>query len=88
MPQLADSVKKVTVDGKEIYLVGTAHVSLESVDDVRNTAEAVKPDSVCIELCQGRYKTMTDPDSWKKMDIFNTLPKTFIKLENQNSNTN
>ena len=71
--ELSSSVHHLIVQGRDVYLVGTAHVSAKSVEDVRNTADAVKPDSVCIELCQGRYKMMTDPDSWKKMDIFKVI---------------
>ena len=67
---LSDSVVHVTVDGREVYLVGTAHVSKESVDDVRETVEAVKPDSIAVELCAGRHKAMMQKDAWKNMDIF------------------
>ena len=49
--QLPESVKHITVDGRDIYLVGTAHVSKESVEDVRMTIEALKPDTVAVELC-------------------------------------
>ena len=73
MTELADSVKKVTVDGREIYLVGTAHVSQESVDDVRNTVEAVDPDSIAIELCEPRLRSMVEKDHWEKMDIFKVI---------------
>ena len=37
-------------DGKEVYLVGTAHISQESAALVRNVIRAVKPDTVMIEL--------------------------------------
>ena len=67
---LPDSVAHITLDGKNIYLVGTAHVSKESVDDVRETIESIKPDTICVELCPARHKSMTQQDSWKKMDIF------------------
>jgi pheromone shutdown protein TraB len=70
---LPESVSHITIDDKEIYLVGTAHISKESVDDVKTTIKAVLPDSVCIELCESRYSVMTDPDSWKKMDIFKII---------------
>jgi len=54
---LPESVSHITLDGKNIYLVGAAHVSKESVDDVRKTVEAVKPDTICVELCSARHKT-------------------------------
>jgi len=66
-------VRKVRVGEKELYLVGTAHLSKESVDDVRATVEAVRPDSVCVELCESRYKAIVQRDAWKKMDIFKVI---------------
>lgn len=71
--QLADTVTHVNVDGKDVYLVGTAHVSKESVDDVRNTVLAVKPNSICTELCEARCRAMVEKDNWKKMDIFKVV---------------
>lgn len=70
---LPASVRPVTVDGKRIYLVGTAHVSRESVRDVRETIEIVKPDAVCVELCEGRYQAIVRREAWKKMDIFKII---------------
>ncbi|MBE9502666.1 MAG: TraB/GumN family protein [Proteobacteria bacterium] len=66
---LPDSVKRVEVDGKEIFLLGTAHVSKESVEDVRKAAEALKPDTICVELCPARHKSIIMKDAWKQMNI-------------------
>ncbi len=71
--ELPSSVDHVVVDGKDVYLVGTAHVSKESVEDVRTTVEAVKPDTICVELCDGRLKAMTQRDAWKKMNVFKVI---------------
>ena len=70
---LPQRVSHITLGEKSIYLIGTAHVSQESVDDVRKTVEAVKPDSICIELCKGRYETLTKKDAWKQMNIFKII---------------
>lgn len=70
---LAKSVKHVTLDGRDIYLVGTAHISKESVADVHQTVEQIDPDTICVELCDARYKSMRNPENWKKMDIFQIL---------------
>ncbi len=72
---LPDRVSVITVDNRQIYLVGTAHVSQESVDDVRSTVEQVNPDTICIELCDARHKAITQKDSWKKMDIVKVIKK-------------
>ncbi len=70
---LPQSVQQLDVDGKEVFLVGTAHVSKESVDDVRKTIESVHPDSVCVELCHARFKTMVEKAAWEKMNIFRVI---------------
>eukprot|EP00887_Chlorella_sp_A99_P002758 scaffold6.g2758.t1 len=41
-------------NGAEIYLVGTAHVSKASAQEVRDTIRLVRPDAVMVELCAGR----------------------------------
>jgi pheromone shutdown-related protein TraB len=47
----------------QIIIIGTAHVSEQSVREVKETIEREKPDIVAVELDQNRYKGMTDPDS-------------------------
>ena len=71
--ELPQSVQQLHVDGKEVFLVGTAHVSKESVDDVRKTIEGIRPDSVCVELCHARFKTMVEKAAWEKMNIFRVI---------------
>jgi len=67
------SCTHIVANGKDIYLVGTAHVSRESVEDVKTSVAAVKPDTICIELCEARYRAMANRDSWRKMDIFKVI---------------
>jgi pheromone shutdown-related protein TraB len=67
--RLPERVTHVRVDDKDVYLVGTAHISKDSVDDVRTTVEQVRPDTICIELCKARHQAMTQADNWRKMDI-------------------
>ncbi len=43
--ELPGGVTQTELDGKTIYLVGTAHVSKESVQDVRSTIASVQPDT-------------------------------------------
>ena len=40
--------------GARVYLVGTAHFSKESCEDVRRVIEATQPDIVLLELCKAR----------------------------------
>ena len=70
---LPASVHHVSIDGKNIYLVGTAHVSKKSVEDVSNTIDTIKPDTICVELCAARHKAIIQRDNWKKMNIFKII---------------
>ena len=41
-----------------IFLIGTAHVSQRSAEDVHRVAAAVQPDAVVVELCRSRQAVM------------------------------
>jgi pheromone shutdown-related protein TraB len=43
-----------------IRLVGTAHVSKDSVDLVRSEIEGWNPDIVAVELCESRFKALSE----------------------------
>ncbi len=77
---LPSSAEKIVVGNREIYLVGTAHVSMKSVEDVSAVVAAVNPDAVCIELCQGRMNSIRDRDAWRKMDIFKVIKEKKVPL--------
>lgn len=44
--------------GGSVRIVGTAHVSHESVDEVRESIAEYEPDVVAVELDQGRYRQL------------------------------
>lgn len=50
-------------NGSVVYLVGTAHFSEQSQEDVAQVINAVKPDVVVIELCQSRHSILTIDES-------------------------
>ena len=81
---LSENVTVLEHEGRTIYLIGTAHVSQASVDEVREVIAAVRPDTVCIELCEARYAALTDDQQWKKLDIFKVIKegKTLFLLAN------
>lgn len=60
---------KVSLDGKEVVIVGTAHVSEESVRLVRETIEKEKPDVVAVELCEQRHQSLMDEKKWEETEI-------------------
>ncbi len=64
-----EPVTRLHINGKEIILVGTAHVSQESVALVREVIAAERPDSVCIELDDKRFETIKNPKAWEETDI-------------------
>jgi pheromone shutdown protein TraB len=44
--------------GNEVFLVGTAHISRKSADEVRAVIRSVKPDTVFLELCEQRAEAL------------------------------
>ena len=46
----------------QIFLVGTAHVSSNSAQEVRDVIRLVKPQTVMVELCQGRARQLMSGD--------------------------
>ena len=63
----------INVNDKEIHLVGTAHVSKISQEEVKEIINSIHPDTVCIELDEQRYKTLQDPERFKNQDISKTI---------------
>ena len=59
---------QVTIDD-DIILVGTAHISQKSVDEVTQAIETYHPDVVAIELCNRRYKNLTEKDQWENTPV-------------------
>ena len=78
------NVHEILLDGKKILLIGTAHISQSSVDEVNTVINQVQPDTVCIELCSSRYQAMLAKDQWKNMDIFKVIRegKSFLLFAN------
>ena len=52
-----------------IVLVGTAHISKDSVEEVKEVIEEFKPDIVAVELCQRRYDAITKKDKWENTPV-------------------
>lgn len=42
----------------EVKIVGTSHISKDSVTEIKKTIEEFKPDIVCVELDVNRYKSL------------------------------
>jgi pheromone shutdown-related protein TraB len=59
----------INLGDNEIKLIGTAHISRDSIEEVRNIIHEEKPDMVCVELDQARYNAITQNDNWEKLDL-------------------
>jgi len=63
---------QVIIDDK-IILIGTAHISQKSVDEVQAAIEMNRPDVVAVELCQRRYDGLTKKDAWENTPVTKLL---------------
>lgn len=67
-------------DGKEVFLLGTAHISKKSAEEVVQVLDLVKPDTVFVELCEARASNLLREMSGEQM--FASLTKA-LALPNQ-----
>ena len=68
-PPLSSDIHRIQDNNREIILIGTAHISRESVDTVTAAVISEQPDCVCVELDQQRYESLKDRNRWKKLNI-------------------
>ncbi|NQD68508.1 TraB/GumN family protein [Bacillus haikouensis] len=67
------NITRIFLDGKEYILIGTAHVSKKSAEEVKAVIERERPDSVCVELDEQRYQSIIQGEKWKETDIFKVI---------------
>ncbi len=81
---MEQTVRRLELEGREIILVGTAHISRDSIDEVKGIIETEKPDRVCVELDDARYQSMQNEKGWQELDISKVLKdgKGFLLLAN------
>ena len=70
---LPASVTELEHEGTTYYLVGTAHVSQRSVDEVREVITQIEPDVVCVELDKTRHDTLTKDSAFRDLDVFKVV---------------
>ena len=66
---MSETKINVSLGGKEFILIGTAHVSRDSIDEVSNIIRNEKPDLICVELDQGRYASITQKENWENLNM-------------------
>jgi len=80
----SSDIHRLQIDGKEVILVGTAHVSTASVDLVERVIQDEKPDTVCVELCKARFESLTQRQKWQDTDLYRVVKdkKVMVLLSN------
>jgi len=80
--KMLNNVVRLELDGRVIHLVGTAHVSSESVELVKKTIDDVGPDVVAVELCQQRHDAILDQRRWDDTELEKVIRegKTYLFL--------
>ncbi len=71
--EIEPNVELVELDGRRFYIIGTAHVSDASARLVERVIRERRPDTVCLELCDSRYETITNPERWKETDLYSVI---------------
>jgi len=79
-----DTRISLTLDGREFLLIGTAHVSRGSIDEVSGIIRQERPDLICVELDEGRYASITQKESWENLNMVKVFRegKGFLLLAN------
>ena len=75
---------QLTYEDKEVTLIGTAHVSRESAEQVSHVIEQERPDTVFIELCESRYQSITQKKKWQETELIKVIreKKVYVLLSN------
>ncbi|MFT4869115.1 MAG: pheromone shutdown-related protein TraB [Colwellia polaris] len=72
--------EKIQLDDREITLVGTAHVSEDSIDEVIEAIDKEQPDKVFVELDENRLHSLQEKSGWKDTDLLEVIREGKINL--------
>ena len=81
---MSKTVRRVQLGDRAVLLVGTAHISPESIEEVRSLIASERPARVCVEIDEGRWKSMSEGQDWASLDIGKVLRegKGFLLMAN------
>jgi len=81
---MSQTRKVLELNGRKITLVGTAHVSKESIEEVCSTIKELNPDCVAVELDEKRADSIQNKEKYSQLDIVKVLKKNegFLLLAN------
>lgn len=77
---MAENIINLKYKEKNIILIPTAHVSVESVKLVKDTIDEFNPDSICVELDEGRYNNIINSKAWKNTNIIDIIKQKKVTL--------
>lgn len=80
----SETITRLQIGDREFILVGTAHVSKASVEEVREVILKEEPERVCIEIDETRYNSLVKKQRWQNLNIGQVLRerKGFLLLAN------
>lgn len=70
---MEEHIVRLDYQGKEIILVATAHVLKQSAELIKKVIHEEQPDSVCVELDEGRYQSILNPKAWENTNIIQVI---------------
>lgn len=73
--RMSQTQKVLELNGRKITLIGTAHVSKESIDEVTQTINTLNPDCVAIELDEKRADSIQNAERYSQLDIIKVLKR-------------
>lgn len=68
-------IHRLNLHDREIILVGTAHISQDSVETVQRVIGEEHPDTVCVELDQQRYQALKNQNRWESLNLIQVIKK-------------
>jgi pheromone shutdown protein TraB len=81
---MSKTVRRLSLGERSIVLVGTAHISPDSIAEVQDLIRGERPARVCVEIDSGRFAAMRDGQNWASLDIGKILKegKGFLLMAN------
>jgi pheromone shutdown-related protein TraB len=79
-----DTPLTLSFKDRKFILIGTAHVSKDSIEEVDRVIREERPDMVCVELDAARFSALTERENWEKLDVIKVIKegKGFLLMAN------
>lgn len=63
----------IHLNGKEVIIIGTAHISKESTELVEKAISEFRPTTVALELDENRLKNLLDKNNWESLNLLQVI---------------